>query len=59
MSAALDTQTKLGMSLDDLAARGGGGRIQSGIVGRRTFRRSLPYKPRESGGYAPRPAQSR
>lgn len=62
--SALDTQTKLGMSLDDLAARaGGGGRlIQSGIVGKRSFRRSMPYKmyqPRESSGYGQRLGQSR
>ena len=62
--SALDTQTKLGMSLDDLAARaGGGGRlIQSGIVGKRSFRRSVPYKmyqPRESSGYGQRLGQSR
>ncbi|KAG0619865.1 hypothetical protein M758_4G170700 [Ceratodon purpureus] len=61
--SALDTQTKLGMSLDDLAARGGGGRrIQSGIVGKRTFRRSSPYKvynPREGNGYGARSGPSR
>jgi hypothetical protein len=76
MSASLDTQTKLGMSLDDLAARGtnggggataggggGGGRrrMQSGIVGKRALRRSLPYKSygRENGGFGVRSASTR
>ncbi len=82
MSASLDTQTKLGMSLDDLAARGtngggggaaaggggggGGGsggrrRMQSGIVGKRALRRSLPYRSygRENGGFGLRSPSTR
>lgn len=49
----LDTQAKLGMSLDDLTSRSSR-RIQSGIVGKRAFRRNVPYKvfPREKNGFA-------
>lgn len=59
MSVVLDTQAKLGMSLDDLTSRSSSRRIQSGIVGKRAFRRSIPYKvfPREKSGFARPPAR--